>query len=74
MYASNIVTTMNKVALKVDFSLTKKKQRLANDRLTICHGCNERLKTTLGDVCGECGCVLDAKTRVEDEYCDLGKW
>jgi hypothetical protein len=28
----------------------------------------------LGDICAECGCVLEAKARVEDEYCELNKW
>ena len=28
----------------------------------------------IGDICGICGCVLEAKTRVEDEYCELNKW
>ena len=28
----------------------------------------------LGDICDECGCVLEAKARVADEYCELNKW
>jgi hypothetical protein len=28
----------------------------------------------IGDVCDECGCVLEAKARVLDEQCDLNKW
>jgi hypothetical protein len=28
----------------------------------------------LGDICNECGCVLDAKARVIDEKCELNKW
>lgn len=28
----------------------------------------------LGDICGECGCVLEAKARVKDEKCKLNKW
>lgn len=47
---------------------------LANIRLTICETCPSRVKTSLGDACGECGCILDAKARVEDEKCDLDRW
>ena len=49
-------------------------QDLANIRLAICSQCPSRIKTSLGYACKECGCVLDAKTRVEDEHCDLDKW
>ena len=47
---------------------------LANRRLVLCEICDKRVKTSLGDACGECGCILDAKVRVEDEHCDLDKW
>ena len=33
-----------------------------------------RVHTNLGDICDECGCILDSKTRVEDEHCELNKW
>ena len=32
------------------------------------------MNTSLGTACEQCGCILDAKTRVEDEHCDLDKW
>ena len=47
---------------------------LANRRLVFCDTCDRKIKTSLGDACGECGCILDAKARVEDEHCDLGRW
>lgn len=50
------------------------KDNLANERLTLCGTCDRKVKTSLGDACGECGCILDAKARVEDEHCDLGRW
>ena len=28
----------------------------------------------IGDICAECGCILEAKARVLDEYCELNKW
>jgi hypothetical protein len=33
-----------------------------------------RIRTNLGDICDYCGCILDSKTRVEDEHCELNKW
>ena len=49
-------------------------QDLANIRLAICGQCPSRIHTSLGDACDECGCILDAKTRVGDEKCDMNKW
>ena len=56
------------------FKLLKKEQDLANTRLKICNTCEHNVETSLGNACSQCGCVLDAKTRVEDEHCDLDKW
>ena len=37
--------------------------------------CNHREHIEMiGDICAVCGCVLEAKARVEDEYCELNKW
>lgn len=47
---------------------------LANRRLVLCETCCKKVKTNLGDVCKLCGCVLDAKVRVEDEHCELYRW
>ena len=49
-------------------------QDLANIRLAICRQCPSRTYTSLGYACKECGCILDAKARVEDEKCDMNKW
>lgn len=56
------------------YKLFKKKQNLADIRLAICNACEHRTETSLGYACAQCGCILDAKTRVEDEQCDLDKW
>ena len=56
------------------YKLFKKKQNLADIRLAICNTCEHRTETSLGNACSQCGCILDAKTRVEDEHCDLDKW
>lgn len=47
---------------------------LANRRWVYCQTCPKKQNTKLGDVCTMCGCVIDAKVRVEDEHCDLGRW
>ena len=49
-------------------------QDLATTRLEICSTCPHKLQTTIGEVCSECGCILENKTRIEDEHCDLCKW
>ena len=57
------------------FSLFNKNEQLANKRISICKKCEYRVHIeSLGDICDECGCILDAKTRVEDEKCELNKW
>lgn len=56
------------------YKLFNKKQSIAEERLKICNQCDNRTKSALGDTCSLCGCVLDAKTRVKDEYCDIDKW
>jgi hypothetical protein len=50
------------------------KEDMASIRLNICNHCPHKINTPLGDACSLCGCILDAKTRVEDEQCDLDKW
>lgn len=61
------------------YKLTNKKKWLARKRLSICNKCSNKKMFTLagkdmGEICSLCGCFLNAKTRVEDEYCDLDKW
>lgn len=56
------------------FNLTGKKQKLADKRLSICQYCEHKEGTILGDACNICGCILESKSRVEDEQCDMNKW
>ena len=57
------------------FSLFNKNEQLANKRISICKKCEYCVHIeSLGDICDRCGCILDAKTRVEDEKCELNKW
>ena len=56
------------------FKLFGLENDLYNRRWTFCETCSKKIETSLGDACKECGCILDAKLRVEDEHCDLGRW
>ena len=73
----NTVNTIKKIINIIKgwyFKIFKKKQDIAKKRLTICNKCDNKVKSALGDVCSQCGCVLDAKTRVQDEQCEMNKW
>tara|TARA_R110000824_G_scaffold237454_1_gene426218 strand:- start:285 stop:623 length:339 start_codon:yes stop_codon:yes gene_type:complete len=39
-------------------------------RRAICESCDSRK----GNSCGECGCYITHKTRLEEQTCPLGKW
>lgn len=56
------------------YNIFNKKQILADKRLNVCNKCEHKTPTFLGDACGLCGCILDSKTRVQDEQCELEKW
>ena len=57
------------------FNIFDKHEDLAKLRLEICNRCDQRVNMKfIGDVCGECGCILENKTRMRDEHCDLCKW
>ena len=57
------------------YRLFNKNVQLAKKRIAICNGCKSRIHIDmLGDICDECGCVLEAKARVIDENCELNKW
>jgi hypothetical protein len=44
---------------------------LSAERMKICKACPE-LRNGLS--CNICGCVVEAKTRLNDESCPIGKW
>ncbi len=53
--------------------ITNANNTMAKERLKICTHCELRK----GLVCGECGCVLQAKARLADDECphpDGDKW
>ena len=57
------------------YRLFNTNEQLAKKRIAICKKCHSRVHIDMiGDICDECGCVLAAKSRVEDEQCELNKW
>lgn len=69
-----ILTKPLTIIKSIYYNIKNKHQDLAIKRLGICHECNHKLNTNFGDLCDLCGCVLDNKTRIEDEFCEQGKW
>ena len=57
------------------FLIFNKNEKLARKRIIICNKCKSRKHiNNVGDICNECGCIISAKARVEDEHCELNKW
>jgi hypothetical protein len=46
---------------------------LQKTRLSICNVCDELLRKPI-KVCGKCKCILELKTLVKTEECQLDKW
>lgn len=44
----------------------------ANVRLAICEECPELIKIT--KQCKQCGCFMNAKTKIKNATCPLNKW
>ena len=45
---------------------------VAKERMEICRGCPHLIKVT--HQCKECGCFMDAKTKLPNASCPIGKW
>lgn len=45
---------------------------LQKERMTICIECPHLIKLT--KQCSKCGCFMDAKTRLPNSSCPIGKW
>ena len=41
-----------------------------DERFRICEECEHNIH----NICEECGCILQAKTKAEDAECPVGKW
>ena len=46
------------------------KSETVHHRLEICRTCPHKK----GMICGKCGCIIKAKTRLGREKCPIGKW
>lgn len=57
-------------ALEHEFLVNKETR--SEDRLTICRSCPS-LKKPL-NICNECSCFMNIKTRIYSAACPLGKW
>lgn len=74
MLIKAIFTKPLTILKSIYFNICGINQDLATKRLKICGTCSHKLQTSIGEVCDECGCILQNKTRIEDEHCDLCKW
>lgn len=63
------IESSNTVETPEEFYLNKESK--SQQRLDICKSCPE-LKTL--NVCGQCGCFMNIKTRIYWASCPLGKW
>jgi hypothetical protein len=45
---------------------------IAQNRLNTCKGCERFIKLT--HQCRECGCIMNAKVKLQDATCPLNKW
>lgn len=59
-------------------NIFNKHQDLASKRLKICMNCEYRVDIPVRHinqhVCAQCGCVLESKTTIADEKCEMNKW
>jgi hypothetical protein len=45
-----------------------------NERMNTCQKCTFYSSASMSPRCLQCGCFLDAKARLTDATCPLGKW
>lgn len=55
---------------EIDFLLDKENQ--SQTRLNICYGCDQLLPIV--NMCRQCGCQMNIKTRLFNSKCPLNKW
>jgi hypothetical protein len=69
------ILTKPLVILKsIYYRITNRNNRLAKYRLAICNKCVDKRHSKFGDICGQCGCILDNKVRIENEKCVNELW
>lgn len=50
----------------------KSPEELADARFEICLGCEHLIQLT--KTCKKCGCFMQAKTKLKEASCPIGKW
>lgn len=55
---------------EIDFLLDKENQ--SQTRLDICRGCDQLLPIV--NMCRQCGCLMNIKTRIYSATCPINKW
>lgn len=55
---------------EIDFLLDKENQ--SQTRIDICRGCDQLLPIV--NMCRQCGCQMNIKTRIFSSKCPLNKW
>ena len=53
-------------------NLGRVEEKMASERLSICKACPQYNSVT--HQCKECGCFMNAKTKLPNAECPLGKW
>lgn len=74
LYENMIIKKISNIIIGWYRKLFNKKSELAMKRLNICKTCPYKIRICKQDICDLCGCVLDAKVRVEDEQCYDNRW
>lgn len=56
-------------------NIFNKNTSLSDKRIKICDECDKKQQLTKRiSICSECGCILESKTKVNDESCPMNKW
>lgn len=56
-------------------NIFNKNTSLSDERIKICNECDKKqLLTKHISICSECGCILESKTKVDNESCPMNKW
>jgi hypothetical protein len=53
-------------------NIKRSSEDVKNERMEICKKCPFFIKITTQ--CSKCGCVMEAKTRLAEASCPVGKW
>lgn len=73
-YRSVVNKIRNIIIGNINHLLGKNKE-ISNPRMEICNRCDHAREIfKFGKICDQCGCLLSAKTTVENEHCKLNKW